>query len=81
MAAEAQLCKCRSVEVVEVVLAHHLFTTFISTTGVWRAQGKIRCTFVDVLQAMTGLIHDTSDKKCIVNSMARRYRGSRLNGF
>ena len=56
------------------VLAHALFQTFLSTTGVWRAQAKIRCTFVDVLQDMTGMIHDTSNKKCIVSNMARRYR-------
>ena len=62
------------------VLAHDLFTTFVSSTGVWRAQAKIRAIFVDVLQAMTGGIHNTSDKKCIVTLMARRYRASRLNG-
>ena len=55
------------------VLAHDLFTTFVSSTGVWRAQAKIRAIFVDVLQAMTGGIHNTSDKKCA----GGRWRGWR----
>ena len=56
------------------MLSHNLFQTFISSTGVWRSQAKIRTIFVDVLHAMTGMIHNTSDKKCIVAIMAGRYR-------
>ena len=54
------------------VLKHQMFATFTSSTASWRDQAKVRPVFADILHALTGVLHNTSNKKCIVASLAHR---------
>ena len=56
------------------VLEHQMFATFTSSAASWRDQDKVRPVFADILHALTGVLHNTSDKKCSVTLLARRYR-------
>ena len=54
------------------VLEHQMFATFTSSAASWRDQAKVRPVFADILHALTGKLHNTSNEKCIVASLAHR---------
>ena len=54
------------------VLEHQMFCNFASYAATWRDQGKVWVIFADILHALTGVLHNTSNKKCIVASLAHR---------
>ena len=56
------------------VLEHQMFCNFASYAATWRDQAKVRVIFADILHALTGVLHNTSDRKCSVTLLARRYR-------
>ena len=43
------------------VLEHQMFCNFASYAATWRDQAKVRVIFADILHALTGVLHNTSD--------------------